>query len=87
MTRGEGGSAAYLDDVPNDELPDLNLLGNASRSDDAESLLAFDSVLEATELLFFGPVIEGSDENDDDDGYKDGNAFNPAVVLLFDIAD
>ena len=65
----------------------MNLLRDAAGPDDAERLLAFDPVLEAPELLLFGPVVEGGDEDNDDDGDQDGDAFNPAVILLFDVAN
>jgi hypothetical protein len=78
---------AYLDDVTDDEFSNLDLLCQASRPDDVEGLLAFDSVLESSKLFLFGPVIEGRHEDHDDDGDEDGNALDPAVVLLLHNTD
>jgi len=50
-------------------------------------LFALNSVLESPELFLLGPVVEGRDKNDDDDGDQDGHALDPAVVFLLHDAD
>jgi hypothetical protein len=39
--------------------------------------------LKSPELFLLGPVVEGSDENDNNDGNQNGDAFNPTVILFF----
>ena len=60
----------------------LILSGNTV-PDDVEGLFSFDSVLKSPELFLLGPVVEGGDKNDNDDGDEDSNAFDPAVILFF----
>lgn len=78
---------AYLDDVTDDELSNLNLLCQASGPDDVEGLLALDSVLKSSKLFLFGPVVEGRHEDNDDDGDEDGDTLDPTVVLLLHNTD
>ena len=70
-----------LNDVSDDELADLDLLCGPG-ADDIEGLLTLDAILEAAELLLLGPVIEGSDQDDNNDGDQDGQTLNPAMLVL-----
>lgn len=79
-------SVSYLNDVADDKFSNLNLF-RRSGSDDVERLLALDPVLQTSKLFLLGPVVKGCHEDDDDYGNQDGDAFDPAVIIFFDLAN
>lgn len=70
-----------LCDVPHHDLRHLNL-DHLAPSHHRELLLLLDAVLEATELLFFAPVVEGRHQDHADHRQQDGGALNPAGLRL-----
>ena len=72
----------YLYNVTNSQLANLNLL-RQSISDNIKCLFAFNSVLETTKLFLLGPIIEGCDNDNNDDCNEDGEAFDVSVFIFF----
>ena len=72
----------YLYDVTDDQFANLNLLCS-SAADDIEGLFAFDAILQAAKLLLLRPIIEGSDDDNNDDCNENGSAFDPSVFIFF----
>lgn len=57
-------------------------LDDLAFTDDGELLLLLDATLQPAELLLLGPVVEGRDQNHNDDGEQNGGAFDPAGLGL-----
>ena len=71
----------YLRDVPHYEFANL-YLNSFAVSDDTESLLPLNSILQPSELPLFRPIVKCRHEDDDDYGNKDGGTFDPRRVFL-----
>ena len=72
---------AYLYNVPHCQFANLDLLCG-SISNDIEFLLALNSILEAAKLFLLGPIIEGCDNDNNDDCDQDGGPFDVPVLIL-----
>ena len=75
-----------LADVADDDLTDENLVALAA-TQDREFVLALDAALQPAELPLLGVVVEGRHEDDDDDRYQNGQAFNPFVVFALFVSE
>lgn len=73
-------SATHLADVADDDLADEDLVALAA-AHHGELVLALDAALQSAELSLLGIIIEGSYQDDDDDGYQNGEALDPLVRL------
>ena len=71
-----------LANVTNDDLADKDLAALASPQN-GEFVLALDATLQSAELSLLGIIIEGSYQDDDYDGYQNGEALDPFVRLVF----
>ena len=71
-----------LANVANDDLADKDLAALASPQN-GEFVLALDATLQSAELSLLGIIIEGSYQDDDYDGYQNGEALDPFVRLVF----
>ena len=71
----------YLYNVTHCQFANLDLL-RGSISNDIELLLAFNSILETAKLLLLGPIIEGCDNDNNDDCDQDGGPFDVPVLIL-----
>lgn len=82
---GSRKNSLYLANVAHDNLADEDLAALAS-AQNGEFVLAFDSALQSAELSLLGVIIKGSNQDDDYDGNKNCQAFDPFVrlVLLVD---
>lgn len=72
---------SYLNDVADYQLADLNLLCS-SLANHIERLFALNSILQSSKLLLLRPIIEGRDENNNDDGNENGTALDPSVLVF-----
>lgn len=68
-----------LSQVPDHHVSHGNL-DDISFSHDGELLLLLNSTLKTSELLLFGPVVEGRDQNHTHHRQQDGGALDPAGV-------
>lgn len=68
-------------DVADDNLADKDLAALAS-AQNGEFVLALDPALQSAELSLLGVIIKGSNQDDDYDGYKNCQAFDPFMRLV-----
>ena len=76
----------HLADVTDDDFADEDLAALGA-ADDGELVLALDAALQSAELPLFGVVVEGRDEDDDDDRYQNGQSFDPFVRLALLVSE
>lgn len=74
-----------LANVADDNFTDKDLAALASPQN-GEFVLALDSALQSAELSLLGIIIEGSYQDDDYDGYQNGEALDPFVRLVLLVA-
>lgn len=84
-TKKKKGTKTNLADVSDDDLSDKDLAALAP-AQDGELVLALDAALQSAKLSLLGIIIEGSYQDDDDDGYQNGEALDPLVRLVLRVA-
>ena len=75
----------HLADVAYEDLADEDLVALAA-ADHGEFVLALDAALQPAKLSLLGIIVEGSYQDDNDDGYQNGETFNPLVRLVLLVA-
>lgn len=71
--------------VSNDDFADEYLAAFAPAYD-GELVFALDAALQPAELSLLGIIIEGSYQDDDNDGYQNGETLDPFVRLILLVA-
>lgn len=70
-----------MSDVSHNDLSNRDL-DDLAFTDDREFLFLLNATLQPTELPLFGPVVEGRDQDHDDDREQDRSTLNPSCLAF-----